>query len=142
MIASSFPPAFLDALLDTLLPGDGTLPRGGDVGVRIADAVAAHTGCVAAIARDAGGTQAFVKAAADRRVAVVAAAEARDAAAFRAFLMPLLLDYYGADAVMEALGWRAGPPQPRGHALPPTDAATWRLLDAVRARGKRWRDAP
>ena len=38
------------------------------------------------------------------------------------------------------MGWRTEPPQPRGHALAPIDAATMRMLEKVRRRGKLWRE--
>jgi hypothetical protein len=138
MTAPSFPPAFLAAVCDTLLPGDGVLPSARAAGVALrGDADAA---VLEAIAAGAGGIDAFAAADPLRRRAIVADVEARDAPAFRAMLTALLQDYLESDAVMDALGWRTAPPQPQGHALAPTDAETWRRLDAVRRRGKIWRE--
>lgn len=46
--------------------------------------------------------------------------------------------YYQQPRVLEALGVPARPPFPQGYELPPLDPAR---LDAVRARGRIWRDA-
>lgn len=47
--------------------------------------------------------------------------------------------YYRDDRVMRALGMEARAPYPDGYAI---EASDWSLLDPVRARGKRYRDAP
>lgn len=140
MTSAAFPASFLQAVADTLLPGDGALPSAGAAGVTLRGD--ANVTALRAIAAASGGAEAFAAADGTRRHAIVAAVEARDAAAFRALLAPLLQDYFDRDAVMRAMGWRPGPPQPQGHALPPTDAETWRRLDKVRGRGRLWRDAP
>jgi hypothetical protein len=55
---------------------------------------------------------------------------------FQALVSQLLQDYYETEAVLLAMGWRAEPPQPRGHVLPPFDET---LLDPVKRRGPTWR---
>ena len=49
-------------------------------------------------------------------------------------------DYYETPLVLNALGWRSEPPQPRGHIVAAMDETTRTRLERVRSRGKRWRD--
>ena len=55
------------------------------------------------------------------------------------FLSLLLPDYYKSAAVLRAYGWRAEPPQPRGHGVAAMDEATGKALERVRRRPKIWR---
>ena len=55
-------------------------------------------------------------------------------------LNALLPDYYETPVVLDALGWRSEPPQPKGHIVPAMDETTRARLERVRSRGKRWRD--
>ena len=50
--------------------------------------------------------------------------------------MDLLARYYSHPAIAAAFGWRADPPQPKGHGLEPFDEA---LLELVRKRKPFWR---
>jgi hypothetical protein len=138
--------AFSSALVDTLLPGDrGTppLPTGTAAGVTTAlehlvasDAGARHRVVLEAIGGAAGGQDTFVRTDADGRIAAVRRVEAEMPGLFRALVAVVLQYYYEADVVLRAMGWRAEPPQPQGHVLPPFDEA---LLDPVRRRGRIWR---
>jgi hypothetical protein len=121
---------FLTAVIDTLLPGDAVLPSGTRAGVTL-------TGSEPALALL--DRAAFVAAAQKQRDVLMLDVAATHSSAFRALLMPLLQDYCESDAVLQALGWRGGAPQPHGHALAAADADTMRLLDAVRQRGPIWR---
>lgn len=47
--------------------------------------------------------------------------------------------YYSDDRVMRSIGMEPRPPFPKGFEVP---AGDWSLLDAVRARGKIYRDVP
>jgi hypothetical protein len=138
--------AFLSAIVDTLLPGDrGTppLPTGTAAGVATAlehlvagTDGASHRAVLQAIERAAGGQEAFVRADADGRIASMRRVEAEMPGPFRALVAVVLQDYYEADVVLLAMGWRAEPPQPEGHVVRPFDEA---LLGAVRRRGRMWR---
>jgi hypothetical protein len=139
-------PGFLTAVVDTLLPGDhGTppLPTGTAAGVaaKLEHLVARRDGAphdvvLQAIARAAAGAEAFMSADAAGRIAFVRLVEAEMRERFRAFVALVLQEYYEADAVLLAMGWRAEPPQPEGHVLPPFDET---LLEPVRRRGRMWR---
>jgi hypothetical protein len=137
---------FLSVIVDILLPGDrGTppLPTGTAVGVatELEHLVAGpngtpHRAVLQAIERAAGGEEAFVRGSADSRVASVRRVEAEMPEPFRALVAVVLQEYYEADAVVLAMGWRPEPPQPRGHVLAPFDEA---LLGPVRRRARMWR---
>ncbi len=134
-------PAFIAAVIDTLLPGapaegsHATLPSGTAAGVTLA-AESADISLLQAIADQAGGREAFAAADETTRTLVLESIAAALPAAFQRFIQPLLMDYYEAPSVLAAMGWRREPPQPQGHALAPFDAA---LLANVRGRGKLWR---
>lgn len=157
-------PSFLSAIVDTLIPGDepavhaprtmaappkrmgeaGTsLPPASAVGVavRLADHLAAdpdypHLAVLRAIASAAGGEEAFVRASEDARIAAVRRVEDKMRRPFAAFVSCVLQDYYEAEPVIVAVGWRAEPPQPEGHELPAFDDT---LLEPVRGRRRMWR---
>jgi hypothetical protein len=57
----------------------------------------------------------------------------------RSAVTQTLLRYYGADAVVEALGLEARPPHPQGYALAETN---WALLDPVREMDSIYKAAP
>jgi hypothetical protein len=139
----SMTPAFLQAVVDTLLPGlpaepgYGALPSGTEAGVALDPDAAGARPALEAIGARAGGYDAFIQAAEAARVDIIAVVERELPAAFLALLKPLFTDYYEKDAVLVALGWRPGPPQPQGHALAPFDP---RLLEQVKGRRKLWRD--
>jgi hypothetical protein len=128
------------ALLDTLLPGDGDFPAGGIV----AAALAAHdrfgpvlTAVLALVPED------FAAMAPDARTAVVQDIETSAPQLFDGFVVGAYSLYYTHPSVAAVLarvtGYRAGPPQPGGHALAPSDPA---LLAVPAARGPLYRPTP
>ena len=139
-------PEFMSAVVDTLLPGDRgvpPLPTGTAAGVAaklehlvsdrdrtLRDAV------LEAIASAARGEDAFARTDAAGRIAFVQLVEAEMPGPFRALVALALRDYYEAEIVLLAMGWRAEPPQPQGHVLPPFDEA---LVAPVKRRGRIWR---
>jgi len=139
-------PTFLSAVVDALLPGDrgaSPLPTGTAAGVatKLEHLVAGRDRALRdvvlqAIASGAGGEEAFLQADAAGRPAFVRRVEVEMPGAFRALVALVLQDYYEAEIVLLAMGWRAEPPQPEGHVLPPFDEA---LLGPVRRRGRMWR---
>ena len=137
---------FLRAVVDTLLPGEQgaapgsmALPSGSAAGVDLANYAAAARPVLDAIARAAGGAPAFATAPEVVRVAALRTVEQASPDAFGALVMPVLADYYESPAVLIAFGWRAEPPQPRGHVLPQSDESTHQRLDRVKRRAKLWR---
>jgi hypothetical protein len=122
-------PDFLRAVLDTLIPGEAApaeaglppLPSGSAVIVDHASYAVQHADVLHAIATQAGGERAFAEAAEAARTSVLRSIEARQPEPFRALLTVLLQDYYETPAVLAAMGWRADPPQPRGHELSPAE---------------------
>ena len=132
--------AFLDSVVDVLLPGEGeSLPGGRAAGIDLAGHEAAAAPVLDLIAAAAGGELAFRAAPPAARRAAIAAAAARSPEQFRRFLQPILSDYCETPAVLAALGGSAAPPQPGGRSLAEMDAETLAALDRVRARGKLWR---
>ena len=139
-------PAFLSAVVDTLLPGDHgvpPLPTGTAAGVaaKLEDLLSRPDGArpdvaLRAIARAAGDEEAFVGADAAARIASVRLVEADMREPLRALVALVLQDYYEAEAALVAMGWRAEPPQPAGHVLPPFDES---LLEPVKRRDRMWR---
>ena len=125
------------AVLDTMLPGDAgqpPLPSASEAGLDLAKLERLAEPVVAALAdRDA-----FLMAAPADRVALLRV-ELNVPDAFKALLAEALATYYEAPPVVAALGWRMAPPQPHGHDVAPTDDATWRALEKVKARGQLWR---
>lgn len=140
-------PEFLSAVVDTLLPGDDGAPplpsaTAAGVAAKLAEHLvagrqdAAHRVALQAIASAAGGESAFVRADSAGRIAAARRIEERMRGPFQVLVSLVLQDYYEADLVLVAMGWRAEPPQPLGHELPPFDDA---LLEPVRRRGRMWR---
>ncbi len=127
---------FLEAAIDALVPGDDVLPSGTAAGVRI-DA-ATHGAVLGAIARAAGGEEAFAHGDPSARASAVGDAERAVPAAFAALVLAIVEEYYDSDAVILALGWTVEPPQPNGHPLPAFDEG---LLASVKLRGSIWREA-
>jgi hypothetical protein len=138
---------FVSAVVDTLLPGDRgvpPLPTGTAAGVAMQ---LDHLGgerdralrdlVLRAIANAARGEEVFVRADAAGRIASVRRVELEMPGPFRALVALVLRDYYEAEIVLLAMGWRAEPPQPKGHVLQPFDEA---LLEPVKRRGRMWRE--
>jgi hypothetical protein len=121
-------PAFLAAVIDTLLPGDDVLPSGTGAGVTLA--ADAHAAVLEAISTQAGGMDAFAGALEPAHVAILRAVECAHPEAFRALLVAVLSDY----------GNRVGPHRKR-MAFRSTAAADISCPsdkdDKVRARGRR-----
>ncbi|MCC5973691.1 MAG: hypothetical protein JJT81_06520 [Rubellimicrobium sp.] len=120
-------------LLDTLLPGDEAFPPGHVV----AEALAAHDRFGPALERIlALLPEDFASQPPEARVTTLAAIEATHSEAFSALVLAAYSLYYThpkVAAVLEAsTGYRAGPPQPGGHALAPFDPALL-AIPAVRA---------
>jgi hypothetical protein len=133
--------AFLKAVLDTILPSEAGmgLPSGSAAGLEIGRQDAAAGPVLRIVLAAAGGEESFLGASAEERRVALEAAERQAPEAFRALLAVLLPDYYDCEAVLNAFGWRAAPPQPQGHGLVATDEATGDALERVRRRGKIWR---
>lgn len=134
---------FVAVVVDTLLPGDALdlpLPSGSAAGVvsELGDELRSdrHRAVLQAIATAAGGEAEFLRASVTTREAAVRHVEVQMRDSFGALVLLALSEYYQADAVLLAMGWRAEPPQPSGHALEPLDEA---LLEPVRKRGRLWR---
>lgn len=139
--------AFIAAVVDTLLPGDSggpggeaPLPPGNAAAIDLGVLARSHDVVLEAIAKQAGGAEAFNASSEPARIAVVQAIERALPDAFRALLSALLADYYESPSVLSAMGWRTDPPQPRGHEMRSNDDATGHRLDRVRRRRKLWRD--
>ena len=132
-------PAFLEAVLATLLPGEDTrLPGGAAAGIDLL-AYDEATPVLDLIATAAGGEAAFLSALPAARQAALAVAEARAPEQFRRLLQPILADYLETPAVLAAFGGDATPPQPGGRPLAEMDSETLAALERVRARGRLWR---
>jgi hypothetical protein len=134
-------PEFLAAVIDTLLPGDGVLPSGTAAGLPVTTYAEPHRPVLDAIVAHAGGLESFIRADEAARAAVLQAVDRGMPAAFRVLLTAVLSDYYESEPVLNALDWRAGPPQPTGHAVAAMDDATAARLDRVARRGRLWRMA-
>ncbi|MDI1265451.1 MAG: hypothetical protein PS018_19565 [bacterium] len=86
---------FADAVLDTLLPGDATLPPASRSGIDAVAFPAAHASVFAMIAAAASGEAAFVAKAPDARAEVLQAIDrGPDAPAFKAMVAAAIHDYY------------------------------------------------
>jgi hypothetical protein len=140
-------PAFLRALVDTLLPGGAsahgvTLPAASELEIdrQLADCLGDHHAeivkAVECIAAQAGGEGAFLCTDPSSRASAIATAQTQQPAAVANLISQCLTAYYEHPHVIEAFGWTSAPPQPAGHALAPFDVD---LLAPVRARGHIWR---
>jgi hypothetical protein len=58
---------------------------------------------------------------------------------FRALVMALIKPYYESSQVLEAMGWRSAPPQPRGHVIAAMDQALAPVLARIAERKRLWR---
>lgn len=131
-----------EALLDTLLPGDGEFPPA--AATLLAARIAAHPrfgdALAAVLARLPGDVAALAPAA---RAAAVAAAEAADPAAFGRLVIAAYSLYYTHPLVARTIerltGQAARPPQPLGHDLAPFDPA---MVAVPAARPPLWRPTP
>ena len=130
----------LEALLETVLPGDGAFPSAGALG--LAAQVPDIPRFAEAAARIGAAAEGIETLAPEARAARLAEIEAADPEGFGAFLVAAYSLYYthpeALASVERETGYKAAPPQPGGYALAPFDPA---LLEGPRARGKRWREA-
>ncbi len=140
-------PEFLRAVVDTLLPGEDVAPAGGQnlpagsaAGVDLGRHAQAVRPILQAILKAAGTAPAFVAASEARRIEILRSVQGEAPEAFALLLGVLLPDYYETRAVLNALGWRSEPPQPRGHVVPAMDETTRARLERVRLGRQRWRD--
>jgi hypothetical protein len=139
-------PEFVGAVVDTLLPGDAggadgepPLPPASATGIDLSALIESRSAVLEAIARQAGGAEAFIAAAEPARIATIQAIERAMPDAFRTLLSALLADYYESPVVLAAMGWRTDPPQPQGYAMSDLSDAAFERLARVQARGKLWR---
>jgi hypothetical protein len=139
-------PMFIAAVVDTLLPGDSggsdgypPLPPASAAGIDLTGIATSHSAVFNAVAQRTGKAEAFVSAVESERIAAMQSVERAMPEAFRVLLSALLADYYQSPPVLNAMGWRADPPQPQGHAMPEISDAAFQRLGRVQARGKLWR---
>jgi hypothetical protein len=130
-------PAFLAAVVDTLLPGEDVLPSGTAAGLPLTAYADSHRAVLDAIAAHT--RESFIQAGEAARANVLQAVERSMPDAFRALLTAVLSDYYESEPVLTALGWPTHPPQPMGHAVAVIDDATAARIDRVARRGRLWR---
>jgi hypothetical protein len=130
----------LDAVLDTLLPGDADWPAGG--ALDLAATVAADVGADALRVLLDRLPPDFAAGDADRREAALRALETDQPEVFARLVDAAYLAYYTAARVRTVIervtGYAARPPQPLGYELEPFDE---RLLDTQRQRAPFWRKA-
>jgi hypothetical protein len=135
--------AVLRAVMDRLVPAVDDLPGAGTMG--LLDAVEtmarAHPPFhLALLALLDGLPAAAVGAlAAPDQDKAIAGFESAHPAAFSAALEVVYLAYYADPRVHGRIGWRGGPLQPGGFALPPFDEA---ILEKARQRQPFWRRVP
>jgi hypothetical protein len=130
----------LDAVLDTLLPGDADWPSGGALDLEAT--IEGDLGVEALSALLDRLPPDFAAGDADRREAMLHAIEANQPDGFARLVDAAYLAYYTAPrvrAVIERVtGYEARPPQPLGYALEPFDE---RLLETQKQRAPFWRKA-
>ena len=143
--------ALLGAVLDRLLPGDGTMPAAGDTTAAAAvdrylgEAPALRPPVLAALTRirvvaAAGHPDGFAGLDGAGRDAVLRNVEADAPDAFDALLVQAYTGYYSDVTVQRALGLPS-PLQPRGYPAMMQAPFDERRLDRVRATAKPWRPA-
>jgi hypothetical protein len=132
-----------NALLDTLIPGDGRYPPASQAGVEtwLTDRAARFGDALGAI--EAALPDDFAEQTADRRETLLRAVEQAAADAFSLLLTGVYSAYYSAAPVLGVIeaetGYAARPPQPEGHALDPFDPA---CVAVPAARPPSWRPTP
>lgn len=148
----------LTSVQDRLIPREGVMPGAGEIGgAKVVDGYLAARpelrrgllGSLQALeinARQlrlsagagAGDAGDFMVLAPDQRDEALRRLEASQPELFATLLRQTYNSYYTNPAVQKLIGEGAGPPQPKGYALPPFEE---KLLESVRQRGKLWRDA-
>ncbi len=142
--------ALLGAVLDRLLPGDGTMPAAGDTAAAaavdryLAESPALRPPVLAALARirvaAAGHPDGFAGLDGDGRDGVLRSVETDAPDAFDALLVQAYTGYYSDIVVQRALGLPS-PLQPTGYPAMMQAPFDERRLDRVRATAKPWRTA-
>jgi len=133
----------LRAVLDRLVPPVEDLPGAGTMG--LLDAVEAMARAHPPFHRALLGLldglpgAAFGALAGPDQDKAIGSVEAAQPAAFSAALEVVYLAYYADSRVHGRIGWRSGPLQPGGFALPPFDEA---ILEKARQRQPFWRRVP
>ena len=134
----------MNAVMDRLIPPVDDLPGAGSMGLlegvermatqhdRYARSLRKFVGALS----DEG--QRFSARAPEQQDEAIRAIEASAASDFSNVLEAVYLAYYGRPEVHARIGWRTGPLQPRGFALPPFNES---VLDTVRQRKPFWRQA-
>ncbi|MDP2803416.1 MAG: hypothetical protein Q8O26_16205 [Phreatobacter sp.] len=133
--------SFDDTVLDTLFPGLGAIPPASRAGLDATAVLTRHGAVLTAIAAAAGGEAAFVAADTGTRAGLVETVGTAEPAAFQALVLAVSALYHASAPVVEAYGWVARAPQPRGFAVgaPTDEAEAAQLLEKVRARRQIWR---
>ncbi|QCI63563.1 hypothetical protein [Phreatobacter stygius] len=155
-MTETFSDSFLDAVIDTVLPGEvhsalgPPLPSASAAGLAGRRYGSRHAAVLTAIAQEAAKSQAVKSQAAsdglaaagpEQRRLILAAVEQVMFEPFRALVQDIVADYHDQPAVLVAYGWRVEPPQPHGHRIAAADAETLARLERVKARGPLWRAA-
>ena len=135
--------AVLRAVMDRLVPPVDDLPGAGTMGLldQVEAMARAHHPFHFALLALLGGLPAgsfAARAAADQDKAI-ARFETAHPTTFNTLLEVVYLAYYADPRVHGRIGWRTGPLQPDGFALPPFDDT---ILDKARRRQPFWRRAP
>ena len=137
----------LTAIQDRLIPRDGEMPGAGEIGGAevvagyLRERSALHRDITAALdAIDANSSKQapFGQLGDDDKDAVLRQIEAELPREFETLWRQTYNSYYTNPAIQEMLGAGALPPQPQGYVMPAFDESR---LDAVKKRGKLWRDA-
>ncbi|MCY4108763.1 MAG: gluconate 2-dehydrogenase subunit 3 family protein [Chloroflexi bacterium] len=137
----------LAAIQDRLIPREGEMPGAGEIGG--AEVVAGYlrerpalhrdiTTALDAVESTSGGQASFRRLTDDDKDAVLKRVEAELPDEFETLWRQTYNSYYTNPAIQEKLGAGALPPQPQGYVMPAFDESR---LDAVKKRGKLWRDA-
>jgi hypothetical protein len=121
-------------LADLLLPGD---PQGLPPGSLIPEVMLALGGSVSPIKPLILSHPDFADEA--KRQSVLTAMEQAHGQAFRDFVLSLIKPYYESAPVLEAMGWRSAPPQPKGHNIAAMDDALAPALARIAERKRIWR---
>ena len=135
--------AVLRAVMDRLVPPVDDLPGAGTMGlIGAVEAMAhAHPPFHRALLGLLDGlpAPAFAALAAPDQDKAIARFETDQPAVFSTALEVVYLAYYGDPRVHGRIGWRTGPLQPHGFALPPFDET---ILEKARRRQPFWRRVP
>jgi hypothetical protein len=135
--------AILRAVMDRLVPPADDLPGAGTMGLldQVEAMAGAHHPFHFALLALLGGLPAgsFATLAGADQDKAISRFETAHPAVFNTALEVVYLAYYGDPRVHGRIGWRGGPLQPAGFALPPFDEA---ILEKARQRQPFWRRVP